>query len=197
VTATHKNLEDLIAEKKFREDLFYRINIIKVEMPPLRNRLEDVSDLVHFYVKKFNQLLGKKITEVDGQAMKILETYHFPGNIRELKNTIERAMLLTNGDTLMPDQFYHLASKLKPLTEAIKQTLSPVTVENKAIDYKLSFNDYKKNINDEAEINYFKGLLKETDGNVTLAAEKAGIQRTALSRLLSKHNISFKEFREK
>jgi len=197
VTATHKNLEDLITEKKFREDLFYRINIVKVEMPPLRNRLEDVSDLVHFYVKKFNQLLGKKITEVDGQAMKILETYHFPGNIRELKNTIERAMLLTNGKILLPDQFYHLASKLRPLTEAIKQTLSPVTVENKTIDYSLSFNDYKKSINDEAEINYFKGLLKETDGNVTLAAEKAGMQRTALSRLLSKHHISFKEFREK
>jgi len=187
VTATHKNLEEQIKEKKFREDLYYRINIIKVEMPPLRDRAEDIADLVNFYVKKFNQILGKKITAVDPEAMKILESYHFPGNIRELKNTIERAMLLSNENTLTADQFTHLVAK---------QALSPVKIENNAINLNQSFNDYKKAKSDEAEMNYFKALLKETDGNVTLAAEKAGIQRTALSRLLSKHQISFKEFRE-
>src|SRR6202000_693666 len=94
VPATNKNLEQLIEEGKFRPDLFYRLNVFRIELPPLRDRREDVPPLVNHFVRKFSAEMNKRITRVSPAAMNNLEQYNWPGNVRELENAVERAMVV-------------------------------------------------------------------------------------------------------
>jgi len=96
ITATNRDLLTEVAEKNFREDLFYRLNVFPLTTPPLRERLEDIPLLVNFLIAKFAPKIGKKITGVSGQSMQRLQRYRWPGNIRELENIIERAVILTD-----------------------------------------------------------------------------------------------------
>ena len=100
ITATHRNLEQMIADGTFREDLYYRLNVVSVTLPPLRDRREDLMDLVFFFLKKSVQKLGKPIRQIDPEALTALERHPWPGNIRELENAIERAVVLADGDTV-------------------------------------------------------------------------------------------------
>jgi len=108
IAATAKNLVEEMHEKRFREDLFYRINVLAIEVPPLRRRPEDIPLLIDFFLKKYNQRLGLDIKGVDRHCMQKLLDYHWPGNIRQLENIIERSMALSNGDILdstsLPDE---------------------------------------------------------------------------------------------
>jgi two-component system NtrC family response regulator len=103
ITATNKNLQELVKEKKFREDLFYRLNVIEINLPSLRERKEDIPLLTDLFIKKFNQREGKKIKTLSKDALNALMKYDFPGNIRELENIIERALVLARGDVLSTD----------------------------------------------------------------------------------------------
>jgi transcriptional regulator with PAS, ATPase and Fis domain len=103
ITATNKNLQELVKEKKFREDLFYRLNVIEINLPSLRERKEDIPLLTDLFIKKFNQREGKKIKTLSKDALNALMKYGFPGNIRELENIIERALVLAQGDVLCTD----------------------------------------------------------------------------------------------
>jgi DNA-binding NtrC family response regulator len=103
ITATNKNLQESVKEKKFREDLFYRLNVIEINLPPLRERKEDIPLLIDLFIKKFNQLEGKQIKTLSKDALNALMKYRFPGNIRELENIIERALVLARGDVLTTD----------------------------------------------------------------------------------------------
>ncbi|MCK9605460.1 MAG: sigma 54-interacting transcriptional regulator [Methylomonas sp.] len=107
ITATNRNLLREVAEKNFREDLFYRLNVFPVTTPPLRERLEDIPLLVEFLIGKFAPKIGKKIIAISAKSLQRLQDYHWPGNIRELENIIERAIILADGPTLEidPDQF--------------------------------------------------------------------------------------------
>jgi transcriptional regulator with PAS, ATPase and Fis domain len=100
VTATNKNLQELIKENGFREDLFFRLNVINIHLPPLRERKEDIKLLVDLFIKKFNNREGKGITSISKDALNLLVKYNYPGNIRELENIIERAVVLARGDVL-------------------------------------------------------------------------------------------------
>lgn len=100
VTATHQNLQALITQGRFREDLYYRLNVISVSLPPLSERLEDIVDLAVHFVHRCGRRLGKHITNLDEDAVLALKAYHWPGNIRELENAIERAVVLTDGDRI-------------------------------------------------------------------------------------------------
>jgi two-component system, NtrC family, response regulator HydG len=97
IAATNRDLSQMVASGQFREDLYYRLNVVSVEMPPLRERKEDILSLAMFFVKKFCGELKKKIDGVDPEAQKMLMRYNWPGNIRELENAIERAILMTEG----------------------------------------------------------------------------------------------------
>jgi len=103
IAATNRNLPTMVAAGQFREDLFYRLNVVSVEMPPLRDRKDDVAALTAFFVRKFCGELKKKIDSVSPDAQKMLMRYHWPGNIRELENAVERAVLLTDGSIITPD----------------------------------------------------------------------------------------------
>ena len=131
ISATNKDIENTINEGTFREDLFYRINVITIKLPPLRERKEDIELLVRYFIHKYSKELGKPVNEIDNKALEILKAYHWPGNIRELQNIIERAILIAENGTI----------KTEHLPEGIKKEGSFIYA---AINDKLSIEDYTK-----------------------------------------------------
>ena len=104
VAATNRDLAGMVAQGTFREDLYYRLNVVSIEMPPLRDRKDDITALATFFIRRFSGELKKKIDGLDAEAQKLLMRYNWPGNIRELENAIERAMLLTESQNItVPD----------------------------------------------------------------------------------------------
>jgi len=131
ITATNRDIAKAVAEGAFREDLFYRINVIRLELPSLRDRREDIPVLARHFLEKFAGEIGKETRQIDDAAEKILVSYYWPGNVRELQNIIERAVLIAEGHTLQPDH----------LPEGIKITHSFVT---ESLDRTLSIEEYTK-----------------------------------------------------
>ena len=109
VAATNRDLEAAIATGAFRLDLFYRLNVFPIEVPPLRERTEDIPTLVEYFVQRYASKLGKKITIVSRETLKLLQTYHWPGNIRELQNVIERSVILCEGKVFRVDESWMLS----------------------------------------------------------------------------------------
>jgi DNA-binding NtrC family response regulator len=100
ISATNRNLMDLMRRGLFREDLFFRLNVVSIRLPPLRERNGDIALLIQFFLKKYAAEMGRKIRGIEPGAMKMLTAYHWPGNIRELENTLERAVLMAEGDRI-------------------------------------------------------------------------------------------------
>jgi DNA-binding NtrC family response regulator len=109
IAATNRNLQDAVAKDAFREDLYYRLNVLQVRMPPLREHPSDIPLLAKFFIDAFNREFRKQVRGISKRALSLLEAYHWPGNVRELRNAIERAMLLTDSDELTTDDFPGLA----------------------------------------------------------------------------------------
>ncbi len=168
ITATNKNLELLVKEGKFRDDFFFRINIIQLRIPPLRERKEDIPLLVKYYLNFYSQKYNKKIKGISPEAMNSLINYEWPGNIRELKNLIERAIILTNSDFL---DFKSFSFSLKPLFTQIESKNELLTLE-------------------EVERNYIEQILRITRGNKSEAARILGITRTTLRSKIKKYHIN-------
>jgi transcriptional regulator with PAS, ATPase and Fis domain len=103
IAATNRDLTTMVAAGQFREDLYYRLNVVSIDMPPLRERKDDIQALALCFVRRFVGELKKKVDGLDSEALKLLMRYNWPGNIRELENSIERAMLLTEGDQITAD----------------------------------------------------------------------------------------------
>jgi len=141
IAATNKDLASMVAEKTFREDLYYRLNVIHIELPALRDRKEDIPLLAGSLLKKLSIRSGKRITGITTDALKLLESYSFPGNIRELENLIERALILCEGDTLTPRDFSLPETARKDLPEK-QGTLAEL--EREAIRTALLRNDGRK-----------------------------------------------------
>ena len=172
IVATNKDLEEEVKKGLFRNDLYYRIHVIPIQLPPLRERKEDIQPLVEHFLKKFNQNMKKEIKGVTTEAMKKLLLHDWPGNVRELENMVEFAMAMTQLDYITED--YVLQSKALPADE----TLKPLK------DAKNAF-----------ERSYLIGLLQVCKGNVSEAAELAGKYRADFYTLLSKHNLNAADFR--
>jgi len=119
IAATNRNLEDEVKKGRFREDLYYRLNVLPVFLPPLRARAEDIPRLVHYFVDAYNTEFRKHVRGLTDDAMRRLQTYGWPGNIRELRNAVERAMLFVEGNELTADEFPVAASGASRLTEAV------------------------------------------------------------------------------
>jgi len=119
IAASNQNLQDLIGQGKFRKDLYYRLNIISIEVPPLRDRKEDIPLLIEDFVKKHSKHTSKKIEGLSSEALSMLMDYNWPGNIRELENVIERAIILTKGPMITPADFPEFLNNLKPQEECL------------------------------------------------------------------------------
>ncbi|MBU0580604.1 MAG: sigma-54 dependent transcriptional regulator [Candidatus Margulisbacteria bacterium] len=181
VAATHRDLEAMVKEGKFREDLFHRLNVIQINLAPLIERNGDLEKLSAFFITKFNKEMGKNIEGLSPETKNILENYSFPGNIRELKNIIERAVLLSEGKLITPDL----------LPDALTKGKNNSTMKTANVD----ISAYKKQAGEEAEKQYILSLLKSCQGNVTLSAKKAGIRRTSLLRIMKKYGLKSKNFK--
>jgi PAS domain S-box-containing protein len=143
VAATHQDLEELVREGRFRKDLYFRINVVKLSLPPLRERKEDIPLLAEHFIERFNQATGRRVMGVSREAMAILMLYDWPGNIRELENTIEHAFVLSRGDLIKAS---HLPEHLLPRDKAmvIDSCQSLRQIEAQAIEQALIRNQWKR-----------------------------------------------------
>jgi two-component system, NtrC family, response regulator len=164
IAASNRNLEDEVEKGNFRADLYYRISVMKIELPSLRERKDDIKQLAEFFIEFYSQKLGKNIKKVSSDLIQKLETYNFPGNIRELRNIIERAVILSDG-----------------------QTLSESSLP-KEILHKANSNSQSLNLED-IEKTHILSVLDHTNGNKTKAAEILGIGLTTLYRKLQAYGI--------
>ena len=170
VTATNQDLEERIKNKMFREDLYYRLNVIEVRIPPLRERKEDVPMLVNYFVKRYSEENNKALKRVDGSAMGILMKYSWPGNVRELRNVIERAVVLCPGDAITASDLPDKLRKEEASTEG--QHASPL---------KLSISEYEKTL----VMNVYHAQQK----NKEETARILGVDLATLYRKLKKYGI--------
>lgn len=166
VAATHKDLRQGVADGQFREDLYYRLNVIEINLPPLRDRREDVPLLAQHFVDRLSHEIGKDVRHISDGAMRILMDYDWPGNVRELENAIERAIVSTRTSTLSEDDFAFLASR------NVQQLRVP---DNMTIE--------------EMEKLMIEATLKRTAGNVKEAAVSLGIDRSTLYEKLKRFAI--------
>lgn len=182
IAATNRNLEEMVSLGKFREDLYYRLNVIPIVIPPLRERKDDIPMLLDFFIKKFNAELGRKIKGTKPPVMQILRDYNWPGNLRELRNVVERAVLLSDGEFLkienLPD------SLLRPDKAHI-----PTLRENFALPGEgLDLPRLEKNLIEQA--------LKRTGGNISKASRLLSIPRDKLRYRVKKFGINIQKLLE-
>jgi formate hydrogenlyase transcriptional activator len=166
IVATNRDLEAMVNERTFRQDLYYRLNIFPIHVPALRERPGDIPLLVNFFVNKHSKRIGKHIEKVPAEAMRALSAWHWPGNVRELENIVERALILTQGTTLNVP-----AAQLKPrnVAPAVRESTSTFAASEREIILR---------------------ALRDADGVVAIAAGKLGIKRTTLNSKMRKLQIS-------
>jgi two-component system nitrogen regulation response regulator NtrX len=175
IAATNKNLEEEIERGNFREDLFYRLNVIPFHVPPLRDRIEDVPPLADYFLREFTTAYGRKPKELTPQAYQVLQEHHWPGNVRELRNLIERIVILN------------------PQIRADARHI-PLTNARRAPAYRPTdrFGSLQE-VREAVEREYILKKLEETNGNVTRTAELLGLERSNLYRKMKTLGIGPKE----
>jgi DNA-binding NtrC family response regulator len=171
IAATHRNLQQMVDEGKFREDLYYRLNVINLHVPPLRDRREDVSSLANYFVRSAAAKMNKSIRNIEPEALEKLKNYSWPGNIRELQNVVERTVALSSGDTIdvsdLPTEIINYEDGALPFQD-IKQ-----------------FNQAKS----EFERKFLIAALEEHNYNVSNAAKASAIPRQNFYLKMKKYGI--------
>jgi two-component system response regulator PilR (NtrC family) len=179
IAATNQDLSKLVADGKFREDLFYRINVIPIQLPPLRERSEDIPLLADHFLAKFREQMGKKIAAISHEAMALMRRYAWPGNIRELENTIERAVALEHTPTVLPDS----------LPPAIRGEGARASAGAPAADaLPESGFDLEAHVK-EIERGYIAEALKRAGGVQVRAAELLGMSFRSFRYYVKKYNL--------
>ncbi|MGH7408894.1 MAG: sigma-54 interaction domain-containing protein, partial [Candidatus Methylomirabilales bacterium] len=177
ISATNRDLAEGVKRGEFREDLFYRLNVISIPLPPLRDRKGDIPLIAHHYLHKYVGSSGKRITGISPEVLALLEAHSWPGNVRELQNVIERAVVLAEKETLLPED----------LPEHIRaREAGTVAAESRA---DLPMKRAKDEWNRAFEKEYLGTLLKRHQGNISQAARAAGVDRKTIHRLLKKHDL--------
>ncbi len=169
IAATNRNIHDAIKSGRFRQDLYFRLNVVSLDLPPLSERRDDIPLLSYYFLKKYATPMKKDITEISQDAMNILMNYDLPGNVRELENIIARGVALANGNTI---EVVHLPEDLRELTIR--------TIRKK---------EGKMPSLEEQEMTYIRWVLNKVAGNKTLAAQILGIDRVSLWRKLKKFGL--------
>jgi len=211
ISATNRNLQQQVAEGKFREDLFYRLNVFPMQLPALRERVEDIEGLVELFIRRFSVEENKKIVGLDRAAMDMLKGYNWPGNIRQLENTLFRAVVLCDGECLHPRDFPQIASQLGmpvdtstvdvvPVASTPREKVSPVSTHvssnhTLAVDdlvasgVKLTGIDGHLRKLEEIEHELIKLAIEKYDGHMSEVARRLGIGRSTLYRKLREMGI--------
>lgn len=170
ITATNEPLEELVKAGKFREDLYYRLNVFTIVIPPLRERRDDIPLLVNFFIKKFSTAMNKKVKTVSKEALDFLMNYNWPGNVRELENAIERAMVVGKTNSIVVEDLpFHLSSNSLALNGEIKSLAS-------------------------MERKFILNTLNENGWNISKAAQILEIDRVTLYNKINKYNLSKNDY---
>lgn len=173
VSATNKDLTKAVSSGKFREDLYFRINTIEIKIPPLRQRKEDLEDLIYFFIDRYNKEMGKGINDIDENTKQQLLSYSYPGNIRELKNIIERLVVLSSGSVLKGYVFNN------------NKTISSNAEKAKGFEELITYKDAKRNF----EIKYITEVLKICNNNITHAARLMDLSRRQLFNKIIEYDL--------
>ncbi|MEQ1754845.1 MAG: sigma-54 dependent transcriptional regulator [Micropepsaceae bacterium] len=212
ISATNRNLQQQVEEGKFREDLFYRLNVFPMQLPPLRERREDIAALVELFIRRFAVEENKKIVGLDKPAMEMLKTYNWPGNIRQLENTVFRAVVLCDGECLRSNDFPQIASQLGIVVdtvnsdepfEMVARNREPVSPRSSgggigstlAVDdlvasgVKLTGIDGHLRKLEEIEHELIRLAIEKYDGHMSEVARRLGIGRSTLYRKLREMGI--------
>ncbi|MFN3396104.1 MAG: sigma-54-dependent transcriptional regulator [Thermodesulfovibrionales bacterium] len=176
IAATNKDLLSLVKEGSFREDLFYRLNVFPIYMPPLRERKEDIPALTDHFLKKYNKESAKNVTSISAEAMKKLFLYDWPGNIRELENVIHRALILSRGDTLRSE-------------DIIISGMEDIKIPKNLRELKETKKRLKARSIEGIERSFILDALSRNNWNISRAAEEVGMQRTNFHSLMRKYGI--------
>jgi len=183
IAATHRDLKAEVHAGRFREDLYYRLHVFPVVLPPLRERREDIPLLGSHFLEKHARVLGRPLTAFDPDALRALTGYPWPGNVRELENAIERAVAVALGQTI---QLRDLPADVKGSQEGA------IPAEQLA---KMPYREAVDLARDRVTRDYLVALLRDLDGNVTKAAERAGMARESLHRLLKRYGVRSDDFK--
>jgi len=188
ITASNRNLEKEITRKNFRKDLFYRLSVLVLTIPPLSQRREDIPGLARRFVSYYRHKIGREITRLSENALEALYNYAWPGNVRELMNVIERAMLLCKNDEItltdLPNVFHQEEQKIPPFGN-----FEPGTWINKTLP------EVQRNVMDQVEKLYLEMALKKTNGRINQAAQLAGIHPRGLFNKMKRLGLRKESFR--
>lgn len=188
IAATNQDLAAAVREGRFREDLYYRLNVIGLAIPPLRDRIEDIPLLAYHFLKKYSEKMKKKAVErISVDALQSLQNYTWTGNVRELENVIERAVVLATGDTIGVQDL-----PMKVLGESFYLAEGEGEVSLTRYPYQ----DAKEKALAAFNRAYIASLLKETAGNISFASEKAGMDRSNFKKLMRKYAVDVGEYRK-
>jgi len=185
IAATNRDLEALIRGGKFREDLFYRLSVMPIVLPPLRERKEDIPSLVHHFMEKFNHEHNMKIRGIAPEALEGLEGFHWPGNIRELENAIEHAFVVEAGDRI---SYFSLPEYIRRAVRRIPLLVpeaSAATSQTVSLDWERGKEAFERDFIIQA--------LRSNRGRINLTAEQANIPKNTLLRKIKKYNINAKD----
>ncbi len=166
IAATNRNLEEAVSSGRFREDLFYRLKVVSIELPPLRDRERDVLLLARYFMRIYSAKFGKGFTKIHPEAEKLLLSYAWPGNVREIKNIVERIVLLEDGDELLKE---HLPTQMLQAAQRTRRTDLPAARDDDSIRTLA-----------EVEREHIMNVLKKADGNKSQAARLLGMSRQGL-----------------
>jgi len=186
IAATNRDLKKMIGKSKFREDFYYRLNVFSIEVPPLRDRREDIPLLAYHFLRQVSQTLDKRIKGFSAEAMELLLEYKWPGNVRELKNMVERLVVMADDEMLSSDILVGIIDNER----VDRDSFVPKTND----ELKQAKKDVREKAVTEIEKIFILEALHRNDWNVTRAAEATGMQRTNLQALIKKYNIKLKEY---
>jgi DNA-binding NtrC family response regulator len=179
IAATNRDLDEMVKDGAFREDLYYRLNVFPIRVPPLRERKEDIPALTYHFLKKYSEETGKDVTHISLESIKRLTAYDWPGNVRELENIIHRAVILTKGKTLRPRDI------TLPESEAAELDV-PMTSE----ELKEKKKELREKSVEEVERAFILKALERNGWNVTKASQEVGMQRSNFQSLVKKYQLS-------
>lgn len=194
IAATNRNLEKMIQEGKFREDLFYRLNVMPIFMPPLRERLDDLDKLVDYFIKKFNKKQNRNFESVDPTTLSLLKKYKWPGNIRELENFVERAFIVESGVKITNASLTESMKSLLP-SSSISSSSTLNTLPSSASDDSFKPLDFD-NFKEEMEKEFIIKALKQNKGRINQTVANANIPKNTLLRKMRKYGIVAKDVTE-
>jgi two-component system NtrC family response regulator len=184
IAATNKNLRTMVEEEKFREDLFYRLNVFPMYLPPLRERKEDIPKLSYYYLRRFSRKTGRRVAGFADDTMETLVNYRWPGNVRQLKNVIERLVIMSDSSTLKSLDFI---GDLPMESSWNGFSIPETTQELNAIKRHL-LEDYFARIQKA----FIVKALKASNGNIKRASAMVGMKSPNFHSLMKKHNVTAK-----